>query len=218
MNTKRIITWGSFIVVIALIVWGLIAAGNKAARENANLPSPEEVTSSDWAKGSASSTVTIIEYSDFQCPACRAYFSVIQQLIQDYGSKILFVYRHFPLPQHANAMPAARAAEAAGKQGKFWEMYEAIFTNFDVWEESTDSPAIFAGYAEGLGLDMTKYSADVASKEVQDKINMDLKGGQKAGINSTPTFYLNGKKIQNPAGYEEFKKIIDEALTNTTQS
>lgn len=210
MNTKRIIFWLCFVIVVGLIIWGMIAAGKKSADISASLPLPDQITSSDWIKGNASSTVTVVEYSDFQCPACAAYFPLVERLIKE-NANLRLVYRHFPLPQHANAIPASLASEAAGKQGKFWEMYDMIFSTQKDWEASTDSATIFSGYAQKLGLDMTKYAADVASKEIKDKITASVAAGQKAGIDSTPTFYVNGKKIKNPNSYEEFKKIIDDA-------
>jgi protein-disulfide isomerase len=212
MNTKRVIFWVIFIIVIALIVWGLIAAANKSSRDGSSLLLPDQITSDDWIKGNASSTVTLLEYSDFQCPACGLYFPIVEQLVKEKIKDIRFVYRHFPLSQHANAIPAAKASEAAGKQGKFWEMYEMIFSTQKDWENSTNSAKIFSGYAESLKLNMEKYAADVDSKEIADKIIASEKGGIKAGVNSTPTFYLNGKKIQNPNSYEEFNKIINEAI------
>src|SRR5688572_3908008 len=110
---KRILTWGAFVLVVALVVWGMIAAGKKAEKENANVARVDEVTSTDWIRGATSSPVTIIEYSDFQCPACAAYFPIVEKLVAENSDKFRFVYRHFPLSQHANAVPAARAAEAA---------------------------------------------------------------------------------------------------------
>ncbi|MEK7463681.1 MAG: thioredoxin domain-containing protein [Patescibacteria group bacterium] len=215
---KRIFTWGGFIVVIGLIVWGMVAASNKAERESAGVAAVDQVTDTDWVKGAAtSSLVTIIEYSDFQCPACAAYFPVMEKLVAE-NPFVRFVYRHFPLPQHGNAIPASEAAEAAGNQGKFWEMYGMIFETQTEWESVTDIKPVFSGYAKKLGLDMAKYAEDVDSKEVSDAIDADIKSGLKAGINSTPTFYVNGKKISNPQGYEEFKKIIDDAAAAATNS
>lgn len=222
MNTKRIFTWGAFIIIVGLIVWGMIAAANKAERESMSIASVDEVASTDWVKGNASSTVTLIEYSDFQCPACGAYFPLVEKAVADNISNIRFVYRHFPLTQHANAIPAAQAAEAAGIQGKFWEMYEMIFTAQADWENSKDAKTIFIGYATKLGLDIPKFTADYALPEIQEKINASIKSGVKAGVNSTPTFYVNGKKIVNPQTNEEFQKLIDDArnttVTNTTNS
>lgn len=216
MNIKRIIFWSWFLVIIALIIWGMVVAGKKSTNKNVSLPISNEISSTDWVKGNPLAKVTIVEYSDFQCPACAAYFPLVQKIVSENINNIRFVYRHFPLPQHQNAIPASLASEAAGKQGKFWEMYEMLFTNHDTWENSTDAKTTFTEYAKKLGLDITKYKVDVDSKEVLDKVNSDLKGGQDVGINSTPSFYVNGNKIQNPQSYEEFKKIIDEAIKKTT--
>ncbi len=218
MNIKRFLSWLVFIIVIVLIVWGMIAASQKATKQEASLPIPNEISSSDWVKGNKDSSVILVEYSDFQCPACVAYFPMIERVVGEASTTIKFVYRHFPLTQHVNAVPAAQAAEAAGKQGKFWEMYEQIFTTHTEWETSSMVDKIFYDYATKMGLDMDKFDTDYKSKEVIDKINNDLKSGLRAGINSTPTFYLNGNKISNPQSYEDFKKLIDEAINPTIKS
>jgi protein-disulfide isomerase len=217
MNTQRIITWGSFVLIVGLIIWGLIAAANKAEREQAGVAPVDEITSSDWVKGATSSLATLVEYSDFECPACATYFPLVEQLLLEKEGKVKFVYRHFPLQQHLAAIPAAMAAEAAGDQGKFWEMYTMIFETQSEWAGTGDAKAVFAGYAEKIGLDMAKYAVDVESEENREKVNADLKSGLKAGVNSTPTFYLNGVKI-SPRTYEEFKDLIDKAAQPTTNS
>ncbi len=218
MNIKRLFSWIAFIVVILLIVWGMIAASNKAKKIEASLPIPNEVSSTDWVRGNLESSVILVEYSDFQCPACAAYFPLVERIFAENSQNIKFVYRHFPLTQHANAIPASQAAESAGKQGKFWEMYEKIFTTHDEWEASKDVDKIFYDYATKMGLDMVKFDSDYKSKEVMDKINTDVKSGAKAGINSTPTFYLNGVKISNPQSYEDFKQLIDDAINPKIKS
>ncbi len=218
MNTKRILTWGSFIIVIGLITWGMIAAANKAERESAGIASVEQVTENDWVKGATSSPVVLIEYSDFQCPACGAFFPMVEKLSEENFDKVRVVYRHFPLASHPNAVPASKAAEAAGIQGKFWEMYSMIFNNQENWSALTDTASVFNTYAENLGLDIVKFKADYASKAVEDKINDNVKSGMKAKVDSTPTFFLNGKKIKNPQTYEEFKKLIEDAASTTTTS
>ena len=218
MNIKSIINWLAFIVIIGLIIWGLIAASNKAEKKNASLPLPSVVSATDWVKGNPEATITIVEYSDFQCPACALYYPIVERLINESSTTIRFVYRHFPLTQHANAIPAAQSAEAAGKQGKFWEMYSMIFDTQDEWTDSKDVKKIFANYAVKLGLDIEKYNTDIVSKEIMDKINSDMKSGVKAGINSTPTFYVNGEKIENPQGYDDFKKVIDNAKQTEIKS
>ena len=217
MNLQRIYTWGGFILIIGLIIWGMIAAANKAEREKAGILPVEQVTDTDWVRGATTTQVTLIEYSDFQCPACALYFPLVEQLFTENSSKFRFVYRHFPLAQHQNARLAAQASEAAGIQGKFWEMYSMLFSSQKDWEESTDVKTIFTGYATKLGLDTSKFAIDFESPEIKAKIEENVKSGLKAGVNSTPTFYLDGKKlVNNPQTNEQFKTLIETANSTTT--
>jgi protein-disulfide isomerase len=217
MNTKRIIFWACFIIVLGLIIWGLVVAMNKPPIDT-SLKAAPEVTSADHVSTTASVPVTLIEYSDLQCPACASYYPVVEQLVREASTTLRFVYRHYPLPQHKNAQLAARASEAAANQGKFWEMYRLMFENQTRWAELGDSGArqIFAGYAADLGLNVETYTADLDSDAVKAKVAADLKGGSDIGVNSTPTFFVNGKAISNPPNYAEFKKLIDDAATNST--
>ena len=214
MNIKRIITWGIFIVIVGLIIFGVIASIKKSYNDKANDTLYEKVSDSDWSIGNATtSSLIIVEYSDFQCPACRYYSSIMDEVIKEYGDNTRFIYRNFPLPQHKNAIPAGKAAGAAGEQGKFWEMYSILFEKQLEWSDISDIEPIFTEYANSLNLDIEKYNTDYNSQKILNKINSDLKGGIKAGINSTPTFYINDKKIKTPQNYNEFKKLIDEATT-----
>ena len=182
---------------------------------NSDIPSNQElltIKSSDWIKGNKESKVTLIEYSDFQCPACAFYYNVAGQLMREYGAKIRLVYRHFPLPQHKNARIAAKVAEAAGSKGKFWQMHDMLFENQKIWSEQVDPRGIIVDYAKSFSLDVQKFEEDLDSKEVSDKIENDLKSGESLGINATPTFYLNGKKLRNVASYEELKKMIEDEI------
>jgi protein-disulfide isomerase len=213
---KRIITWAVFIVVIGLIVWGMIVAEKRKSSIPTDAPDtlPTEVTEADWIFPNATSTAkfTIVEYSDFQCPACSAYFPLVEQLIREGAGDVRLVYRHFPLPQHKNAVLASRASEAAGKQGDFWGMYRLIFENQKEWENlpSDEARTMFISYADKLSLNKEVFETDMDSKEIGDKITEMKEVAAKSGINSTPTFYVNGKRIDNPSGYEEFKKLISE--------
>jgi protein-disulfide isomerase len=173
----------------------------------------DAVAASDQTKGNSESKVLLVEYSDFQCPACGRYYPLLKQLNQELGDQIQFVYRHFPLKQtHKNAEPAAFAAEAAGKQGKFWEMHDLIFEGQKDWSEKRNAKETFAEYAQSLNLDMERFKTDVESKEIKNKVRNDYSSGIKAGVNSTPTLFLNGKKLQNPRGYEELKQLVEEAM------
>jgi len=175
---------------------------------------PAPVTASDHVQGSVTAPVTVIEYSDFQCPACESFYWSVSRLLQEESSTTLrLVYRHFPLPQHANAIPASMAAEAAGLQGKFWEMYDLIFKNHTDWTESSDPTKVFIGYATTLGLDINKFITDLNSPISRQVIDSDIQSGQVAGINATPTFFINGKAIVNTSSYADFKKLIDQAAS-----
>lgn len=193
------------------MIWGMIVAAQRTANKNIGSELAIPVTDGDWIAGNASSSVTIVEYSDFQCPACAAYYFLIEKMLKDYGDHFRYVYRHFPLSQHQNAIPASLASEAAGRQGKFWEMYSLLFTKHDEWESSVDAKTIFAQYAKDLKLDIDKYNADIDSKELLKKILDQEDGGVRSKIDSTPTLFLNGKKISNPQSVESFKRLIDEA-------
>ncbi|MEK7609846.1 MAG: thioredoxin domain-containing protein [Patescibacteria group bacterium] len=211
MNTKHIIFWIFFLLILALIVWGLAVAMNKAPKVGPGIGTPSEATSTDHILGPANVPVTIIEYSDFQCPACALYYPIIERLTKEASTTVRFVYRHFPLfpLPHKNSIFAAQASEAASKQGKFWDMYKLLFENQTVWQDSNTASAIFEGYAESLNLDMTAYKKDFGSAEIKARIQRDRDEGDTLGVNSTPTFFVNGKVIVNPQGYEQFKALID---------
>lgn len=218
MNLKRLLLWGAFVLVIILIIWGLIAANNKAKREEAGLLLPDQVVATDHIWGNENAPVTIVEYSDFQCPACKSYHYMIDKLMGEMGSTtVRLVYRHFPLSQHANAVPAAKASEAAGAQGKFFEMYEILFDRQSDWENSSDAKSIFVSYAEELKLDKDKFLTDFDLKDFEDVINKDYKSGVKANVTYTPTLFVNGKKIENPQSYDELKKIVDDTASSGTK-
>lgn len=182
------------------------------------LTDPKESSSaapSEHKVGAGTSGVTLIEYGDFQCPACAQYYPVLQQVKEHYGDKITFQFRHFPLESiHPNARAAARAAEAASKQNKFWEMHDKLFESQTQWQDTKDPISVFEGYAESLGLDKAKFTEDYKSSTVSETITADLSAGRTAGAQSTPTFILNGQKLDpNPAGsLESFIELIDAKI------
>ena len=181
-----------------------------------NLGTPAPVTSADHIRGNPNASVTVIEYSDFQCPACRNYHPIIERLISEASTTMRLVYRHFPLPQHQNAKKAALASEAAAVQGKFWEMYNMLFINQDDFQTIPDGTSVFAGYAAKIGLNMEEYTRDMASTSLSDKIDASSAEGQTLGIDHTPTFFVNGKVIDNPQSYDEFKAAVDQAAETRT--
>jgi protein-disulfide isomerase len=202
---------------MSLIIWGLAVALNRQPTVNGvPLGSVAPVSSIDHIRGPENAKVTIIEYSDFQCPACETYYWMMERLFKEATTSVRLIYRHFPLPQHANAVPASMATEAAGAQGKFWEMYDLVFANHADWTESADPTNVFIGYADKIGLNKAKFVADLNNPALKDHVGADLKSGQTAGINQTPTFYINGKVIETPRTYADFKKLIDQAASTST--
>lgn len=171
------------------------------------------VRDGDWSRGDTGAPVTLIEYADFECPACAEYAPIVKQLLSDFPGKLRQVYRFFPLINiHPNAIPAAKAAEAAGKQGKFWEMGDMLFAKQQDWADSNDAGKIFEGYAKDLGLDVNKFKQDVNDSGTQQRINTDLDEATKLNLSGTPTFFINGRALDLPGSYDNFKKIISEEL------
>ncbi|MEK7189226.1 MAG: thioredoxin domain-containing protein [Patescibacteria group bacterium] len=207
---RRVKTWAVWIATIAVIVlglWWLVARSN--ATGSTPVPPPNEVTTEDWVKGGPNARVRIIEYSDFQCPACGAYYPIIKQITEEFGESVQFAYRHFPLRAiHPNAERAARAAEAAGSQGRFWDMHDLLFVRQSLWSNVPDPSEQFASYAEELGLSAAQFEADYSSSEVRDKIRAHENAGKRLGVAGTPTFVVNGETIQNPKSYEEFRALL----------
>ncbi len=169
-------------------------------------------------KVSSTTSVVIMEYSDFECPACRSYYPVVRQLVQEYGDRVTFVYRHFPLINiHANAEFAARATQASAKQGKFWEMHDLLFQKQEEWAKEADISKLFESYATLLGLNVDQFKIDFVSKEVKDFVKAQRVHALTSGIQGTPTFFIEGKKIENPNSLEAFRALIEEALKNKNQ-
>lgn len=163
--------------------------------------------------GVGAAGVTVVEYLDFQCPACANYYPIVKLLKQEYGDRVFFQVRHFPLIQiHQNAMAAHRAAEAAGLQGKFWEMHDLLLENQTAWANSTNPVQFFEDYAGRLGLDMERFRADMVSAPVGDSIQADMRAGQELGVNRTPTFVIDGQVIESPQSIEAFRAVIDQAI------
>lgn len=159
------------------------------------------------AKGPANAKITIIEFSDFQCPFCKRGKDAMDQLLKDYPNDVRVVFKNLPLPFHDQAVPAAKAALAAGKQGKYWEMHDAMFDN-----QSALKPAFYTEQAQKLGLDMTKFKADMESPDIAEQIKKDKELAEKHGISGTPGFFVNGIAVRGAYPVQHFKMIIDRLL------
>jgi len=199
------------VAIVVILLGGMTAwrmALNNGAVDGGELAVP--VSDSDHKKGEGETV--LVEYSDFQCPACLQYQPSLRQLLTELPGKVTLVYRHFPLRQaHPNAQIAAQASEAAALQGKFWEMHDVLFATQSEWSNDANATEKFSTYAQALGMNVEKFNVDINSDEVKAKVNSDLEGGVQSGINSTPTFFVDGKKLTNPKNYQEFKSMIENA-------
>jgi protein-disulfide isomerase len=204
--------FGIIVVVVAALIGVFALTSNN--KNDSGSGSNSAAQPSSHITGKTDSKVALVEYGDFQCPACKSFFPIVNELKATYGDRVAFQFSHFPLTQiHPNAFIGSRAAEAAGKQGKFFEMHDLLYENQDSWSQSPNPNQILEGYASQLGLKVDQFKSDMASAGVADIINADQKAGQQLGANSTPTFVLNNKKIEkNPTSMEEFKKLLDEEL------
>lgn len=206
-------TEGKFITFVVALVVLLFAYYFYATGGRTSLP-PKEivVTEQDHVRGAAGAKVTLVEFGDFQCPACGAYEPLIRQVMDENADTVQLVFRHFPLTQiHQNALLGAKAAEAAGVQGKFWEMHDKLYDNQLEWSNALNARDFVTAYASAIGLDTKKFAEDLNNKSIEDKIFAEYSEGLKLGVQGTPTFFLNGKKIENPSSPEEFNALIKEA-------
>lgn len=212
-QTKKLLRWIILVFALFFAGWGIYKLG--AGPKIDSSLDHTKVYETDWLKGDAKASVVLFEYGDFQCPACASYFPLVQKLTSDYSKEILVVYRHYPLRRiHRNAQIASQAAEAAGRQGKFWEMHDMLFENQSSWSSHPRAKNAFTEFAERLGLDKALFEGDLESREVKEKVSRDFALATQAGVNSTPTFVLNGAVIQNPTSYELFQAIIEAAISN----
>ncbi len=156
--------------------------------------------------------VTLVEFLDFECESCLAAYPFVEQLREDYAGRVTFVARYFPMPGHANAENAAVAVEAAAQQGRFEDMYHRMYETQPEWGERQDSQAaLFRSFAEEMGLDMADYDDAVADPATLERVLRDREDGLALGVEGTPTFFLNGEKVEVDTT-AEFTMLIDEAL------
>lgn len=211
--------WGSVVIIITIVVLAMVYFVNNSDKENIgenkNSNNSIVLNESDWIRGDVNAKVVIVEYADFECPACAAYHGLVKEMGEKFKDEsVAFVFRHFPLSQiHRNALLSAQATEAAGVQGKFWEMHDIIFETQTDWSEKNNAKEIFTAYADTLGLNKEQFLSDLDSKVIKEKIAENYKGGAKLGVNGTPTFFVNGNKIQNPRSAEEFEALITKELS-----
>lgn len=205
----------SLILIACVIIFGGILFVSKKDAEAPNGGNGSTEQESNYTRGENKKNVTLVEFGDFQCPACGGYYPIVEEVVEQFKDDISFQFVNFPLTAiHPNAMLAHRSAVAASNQGKFWEMYNLLYQNQQVWTnlQGAQVANTFRSYAESLELDMDKFDADQKSETTNAIVNADIKKGKDLGVSGTPTFFLDGKKLENPKDAEAFKKVIEEAI------
>lgn len=224
MNKFR---WIIFGIICVLVLGGLVVLANRDKKDVSNVNANSILTGQngsigDHVYGNKNAKVIVFEYGDFQCPGCGGAYPKLTTIKETYKAQIAFVFRNFPLTSiHPNALAAASAAEAAGLQGKFWEMHNQLYENQNSWSSASTSSRndIFEQYARTIGLDIPTYRKDITSKAVADKIALDRAIGSKINVDSTPTLFIGNEKvsaaiIQNVVNDNgnELTKAIDNKL------
>lgn len=221
---KRFLT---ILATLVIIFGGIFVFTQKSSNETGGVKGSVTTSPTDHIEGEGAKNVTLIEYGDFQCQVCLVYEPVVTQVRSAYKADIKFQFRHLPLTSiHPNAFAAARAAEAASLQAKFWEMHDTLYSsdNWQSWTTSSSPRQLFNAYAKQIGLDETRFQADFASEQVNDVILADLEEFKKTGRQmSTPTFFLNGVFVENSKltdqnnrpQFEKFKVLLDAEIAKS---
>lgn len=199
------------VVVTFLVLWGVYFLVSKP--QVTYFEQQTKISDNDHTKWSSEGKNIIVMYSDFQCPGCKSYEEVLSLVEQDkqITKDFTLSYKNFPLDSiHKNARKAAYTAEASAKQGKFWEMHDLLFENQTTWEGVDDPMELFTKYAEDLELDKDKFLQDVESDEVKEKVQNDYLSGVQSQVNSTPTFFVNGSKVNlnSIRSADDFKNML----------
>lgn len=197
-------------ILIALVAFAAIAGGalfyrakvaeltpvaSKAAAPDTNANEPKKDTAGAHIRGNPNAKVTIEEFADFQCPPCASISPVLAKLEHEFESQMRVVFRNFPLQMHNHAQEAARAAEAAGMQGKFWPMHDLLYRNQNAWSKEADVRLTFINYAQEIGLDLGRFERDYDGPEVRARVTADQTRGNSLGVNRTPTLYINNQPV-----------------------
>ncbi|AII11271.1 DsbA family protein [Rhodococcus opacus] len=203
----------AFVVIAAAILLAGRSGPDPAAGAQAADPAATAARADSHRLSAApAGSLTFVEFLDFECEACRSVYPAIEQLRAEYGDRVSFVVRYFPLPGHFNAERAARAVEAAAQQGKFEQMYQRMYETQAEWgEQRTPKDEVFRGFAADLGLDLPAFDAAYTASATLDRINADVADGEALGVQGTPTFFLDGRRLE-PTSYQDLTDALDAAL------
>jgi protein-disulfide isomerase len=194
-------------VYTLLLVTGLVLLAAAGAAAAAAPEAPAATVDPGRTRGPAAAPVTILEWSDFQCPFCKNAQDVLARLLAEYPDSLRLVFKDFPLRSHDRAVPAAVAARCAGAQGRFWEYHDLLFVAQPAFARDD-----LLGYARRLGLDVPAFTGCLDTGQFRDAVVADQREGREAGVRATPTFFINGRKIEGALPIEEFRDAIRQAL------
>ena len=197
---------GTLLLLLAGVALYLFTGAASSEPSLAQAPSRTDITF-----GTASPELVVIEYSDFQCEFCAQYAPTLTQLREEYGDRVQFVFRFFPLNKHPYALIAAQAAYAAHLQGKFWEMHDLLFAEQQEWSNVADPRSMFEGYATQLGLDVARFRTDMDAAATGEFIRAELAEGSLAGVTHTPWFVIDDTAV-TPRTIAQFRKLIEAGL------
>ncbi|TNB75702.1 disulfide bond formation protein DsbA [Arthrobacter sp. BB-1] len=211
----RIVLWILLAAAVgAGLIWYAVFTAAKPEPAAVQPVADAQVVRDDSHRLTAPATekAQLVEFLDFECEACGAAAPLVEELKKEYGDRITFVNRYFPLPSHKNSGQAALAVEAAAQQGKYEQMAAKMFETQPQWGEKQDfQNALFRTFAEELGLDVVKYDAAVAAEETKERIRKDIADGKALGVSGTPTFFLNGEKLTLNTE-AEFRQKLEDAV------
>jgi protein-disulfide isomerase len=232
--SANVIATVAVVVLAVVIIGGVLLFNRSGDASGANTGSgtiPSELRAgpdSNALTEAQGDKVTVVEFLDYQCPACASYYrNITKKLESDYAGRITFFTRNFPLSMHPLAQQSARVAESAAKQGKYREMYHQLYDNYEQWALAPDgqqvsnderrATALFDSYATAIGVDLDRFHTDMASAAVAERVNADMAAGEKLGVSSTPTIFVNGTKFEARAESfadvdRELRDMIDKAL------
>ncbi len=233
-NPRTMFTFGlvcGMVIILLMNNFSVISTGTALAAANAGTVAPtaaaaaatapaatgklDPVTDKDHIRGDIKKAkVVMVEYSDFQCPYCGKHDPTMQQVMSDYGDQVAWVYRHFPLSFHPNAVPVALASECASEQGKFWEFSDAMYAGQteNLSSDAATATAFVNKTATALKLDIKKFNDCVSTAKYQSVVDADAASGRTAGVNGTPATYINGTLVSGAVPYASMKKMIDDAI------
>ncbi len=215
MNKEGWVIGGIAVVAIAVFTGFILFSKNPTTTSSTSGSAVDmSVLIRDTSHKSTTDTkkVTLVEFGDYQCPACGAAYPGVKRIQSDYSSSVTVIFRNFPLSQHQNALVAAESAEAAAAQGKFWEMHDLLYDRQNQWGESTSALAMLESYAAELKLDTAKFNSDVTGNKYSAVINADVADANTLGVNATPTIYINGVQFTDNPTYDNLKAAITAKL------